>query len=339
MTTGTMLDHRWGIKKESTFGTNVVVDRFYVRTDDCKHAWDNRRRQGAGIASVGRRAVLGSRTYLPSGIGQINIKVPIESKSFGVLADVALGASTVTTITGGSQILLHSAITGTLLPSATIQFVDVMNSGTEVVTTYGGCTASKVTLEQANEDSVMLSVTFDALSRTTATAAATKSYTFGTIFDAYQATCGLGGSLTVPTTTVLALGLTTFADIRSWKLELDQRISINRWNINGGVRAQPTAGLPEIKWSAEVEHNATTLPDAMAAGTILPWYTTYTTTEAISAGFSQLQIVVPQLAITKGQQEPKMSGETSTFSVDADVKNDGTNKDLYIAYRTLDTAL
>lgn len=335
----TLLDHRIGLKKESVFGTPVVVDRFYPRTDDCKHTWDNRRRQGAGIVSGGRRSVLGARTYLPSGQGEITIKVPVESKQAGVLLDLAFGVSTVTSITGGSQIVFHPGISGTVLPSATIQFVDVENDGTEVVTTYAGCTASKVTLDQANEEPLMLEVQFDALSRTTATAAAVKAYSLGVIFDSFQASAAVGGSLTVPTTTALATGLTAFPDIRSWKLEIDQKIAADRWNINGGVRAQPTAGLPEIKWSAEVEHNQTTLPVAMSAGTILPWYTTYVTTETLSAGYTTLQVVVPQLAITKGQQEPKMDGSVSTFGVEADVKNDGTNRDCYVVYRTTDIAL
>ena len=335
----TLLDHRWGMVAETSYGTAVTVSRFYPRTDDCKHTWDPRRRQGVGITSGGRRAVLGARTYLPSGKGEITIKIPIESKAAGVLLNAAFGVSTVTTVTGGAQMNFTDQLTGTTMPSSTIQFVDAQNDGTEVVTTFAGCVATKVDLDQGNEDALMLGVTFDALSRTTATAAATKSYTYGTIFDAFQATHGLTGTLTVPTTTALATGLTAFNDVRSWKLSIDQKMSLDRWNINGGVRAVPVAGLPAIKFSAEIEHNATTLPAALVAGTILPWYTTYTTTETLSAGFTQLQVVLPQIALTKGNQAPKVDGSVSTFSIDGDVKNNGTGADVYLVYRSTDTAL
>lgn len=336
----TPLDHRWAIAKETTFGTAVTTSRFYVRTKDCKHKWNPRRRSGAGVQSGGYRTQLGGRTYLPTGQGEITIKVPVESKSFGLLFDVAFSVPTVTTITGGSQMLFHHGVTGTVKGSATIQFVDVMNdaAGTELVTTYAGCTVTKWKLSQDNEANLSFEVTFDALSRTTATAAATKSYTQGVIFDSYQAVAGLGGTLVAPTTTALATGLTAFNDIRSWSLEADYKPSTDRWNINAGSRSQPNLGVPDLKFSLEAEHNSTTLTAASAAGTLLPFYSTYTTTEAISAGFSQLQVVVPQISPVADPDPDPESGGTSTLKVDCDVWNNGTMQDFYLVYRTLDVS-
>lgn len=334
----TMLDQVWGMVQESTFNTPATVTRFYARTDDTKHEWDNRRRMGTGLVAGGRRTSLGSRTYVPTGIGTITVKLPVEDKSFGYLATAAFGVGSVAVITGGAQQTFTEAVTGTVLPSYTIQFQDVMNNGTVVTTTYSGCTASKVALEQGNETELTLTVTFDAVSRSTSIGAATKAYTLGTIFDSYQATVGLGGTLTAPTTTTLASGLTAFADMRSWKLDIDQKISINRWNLNGGVRLQPVAGMPDVKWSGEIEWNATTWPVALVAGSILPWYVTYTTTNSLGAGFTTLQVAVPQLAVTKGTQEPKMDGSVATFPIEATVTNDGSHPDFWVLYQSTDVA-
>ena len=168
---------------------------------------------------------------------------------------------------------------------------------------------------------------------------ATATYaTTPTLFDAYQASHGLSGALTVPTTTALATGLTAFADVRSWKLELEHGIDDGRWTQNGGLRGQPTAGELTGKFSADVEYNATTVQTALVAGTQSPWYCTYTTAETLGVGFTQLQVVVPRLGWIKGLPDVK-PGETVVASPEADVLNDGVNRTCYVVYRTTDTAL
>jgi hypothetical protein len=333
----TLMDHRLGLKAETTYGTPVTVNRFYPYLD-VKSEWDPRPRQGKGITSGGRRGHLASRRFLPNGQGSITTKIELESKNAGVILDAAFGASTVTTITGGAQMNFTPLTTGTLLGSYTIQVVKVQNEGTDFVETYAGCTASKFTIEQPEDDIPTLEVEWDALSYTTATGAASASYASApTIFDASQATVGYASTLTVPTTTALATGLTAITSFRSWKLDVDNKIDTGRWNLNA-ARTQPAMGMPEYKFSAKVEHNATTIPAAMAAGTQSPWYTTYTTTEAISSGFAQLQVVAPKVAIEKANIEAKI-GDLTMINLDATLTNDGTNKDLYVAYRTTDTAL
>lgn len=334
----TTLDHRWAMKRESTYNTPVTVDRFYPFLDGVEADWDPRPRQSMGQqGGNGRRGPLGSRRYVTIGQGTLKLSAELESKGGGVLLDWALGVSTVTAITGGSQIVCHPGIAGTVLPSATVQVVKVMNTGTEVVETYAGCTASKITIEQPEDDIPTIEVEADTRSYTTATAAATPAYpTTPTLFDHYQGACGLGGTLTAPTTLVLATGLTAFSDFRSWKLTIDQQIDKDRRIIGG--RNQPLVGIPKIKFSGKVEFNATTLPVALVAGTKLPWYQTWTTTEAISAGFAQLQVVIPQLALNKELPQVKV-GDTTVQAIDADVTNDGTNRDVYVVVRTVDTAL
>ena len=336
----TLLDHRFGMKKEATYNVPVVVDRFYPFIDGTESDWDPRPRQSAGQqGGTGRHALLGSRRYLPIGQGMVKLKVELESKAGGVLLDFAFGVSTTTVITGGTQQLFHPGIPGTFLPSATIQVVKVQNSGSETgsVETYSGCTAKKVTIEQPEDDIATIEVECDARSVTTATAAASQTYASApVIFDHYQGAVGLGGTLVAPTTTLLASGLTPFADMREWKLEIDQSIDDSRWVI--GSRNQPTVGIPKIKFSGKAEFNATTLTAGLIAGTKFPFYQTWTTTETLGAGNTQLQVVVPQLSLLKGLPKVK-PGETVMVDLSADVTNDGTNRDVWVVYRTTDTVL
>lgn len=286
---------------------------------------------------VGRHTQQSARAYTTIGQGAIKLKAVLESMDGGVLLDWALGVSTVTAITGGAQHVFHTGLSGTLLPSATIQAVKVENDGTEVVETYSGCTATKVAIEQPDNDEATIEVEADAMSYTTATAAASVSYASGpTIFDHYQGSVGFGGTLTVPTTTALASGLTAFADWRNWKLEIDQKANTSRWVA--GARHQPLAGRPEIKFSGEIEHNATTYTAAYTAGTVMPWYWTWTTTEVLGAGVVKAQLVLPALQLMKGLPASK-PGDVSVQEVDAMVDWDGTNEDMYLVLQTTDTAL
>jgi hypothetical protein len=333
-----LVDHRWGLKKETVYNTPVVVDRFYpwlkVEPD-----WDNRIRFAKGLAGGGgRRRTLGARAVVPRGLGSIKLSAELESKQGGVLYDLAFGVSTVTAITGGSQQVFNNGLTTGFLPSATVQVVDVSNPGTDYVLTYSGCTVEKATITQPEDDIPMIEVEFDCASLSTATAAATATYASGVLFDASQITsAGLGGAFVAPTTIALATVATSFLDWREFKVTIDNKLDgTDAWPLSG--RAQPVAGVPDIKFDGKANFQNTTIPTAYIVGTKLPWQATWTTGETLGAGFSQLQLAIPQMQLTKGMPKPDM-GKIGTIDVSAMVTNDGTNKDIYLVYRTTDTTL
>ena len=332
-------DHRWGMVEEVTFNTPLTVTRFYPWLE-VEPDWDNRLRYAQGLASGGgRRSVLGNRVVVPQGQGMIKVKCELESKQGGVLLRAALGMSTVTAITGGSQQVFHNKLTTGYMPSYTIQVVDVTNPGSDYVLTYSGCSAMKATIEQGEDEIPTIEVEFDAVSLSTATAAASASYaTSSYIFDASQAaSVGLGGSFTAPTTTALATGPTAFPDLRSFKVDIDQQLQVDG-RVLGATRSRPVAGIPEIQWSATAEFNGTTMQAAYIAGTALPFQATLTTAETLGAGFTQFQVAIPQLRLTKGM--PKITpGEVVTSDLEGKVFSDGTNNDIYVVYRTTDTVL
>lgn len=339
----TLLDDVIGLKKETTYGTRVTVDRWYPHLDDDETQWDPRIRQSMGLhGGAGRISPLGARNYPTAGQGVCTLKAELESKQGGVLLEAGIGVSTVTGVTGGAFMLFHPGITGTYLSSYTVQHVKVQNDGTDFVETYGGCTPSKVVIEQPEDDIATIEVTFDALNYTTATAKASASYaTSPVIYDAYNVSgVGLGGTLTVPTTTAFATGLTAIDYLREYKIELDHGIDDADWKL-GATRGRPVAGTPKISFTGKANFDGTTLPVALAAGTKLPLYVTYSTgiTDELSTGVSGgLQVVIPQLVLSKGLPKVK-AGERRVVDITAAVTNDGTNRDLYVCYRTVDTAL
>jgi hypothetical protein len=334
-----IVDDRWGIKKETTYGTAVTVDRFYPWVgSDVEGSWDNRRRTAEGlVGGGGRRAVLGSRSFLPTGMGMIKTKVELDSKGLGVLLDLALGVSTVTAITGGSQMNFHTGLSTGFLNSATIQVVKVMNTGTEYVETYRGCTAKKVTIEQPLESIPTAEIEWDALGITTVTAAATPAFPANTtMFDSSNAAGFLGGAWTAPTSNTLGTVGTAFADIKSWKLEIEQNLDVERWVLGG--RNRPIAGVPAYTFEADAEFNAVTIPDLVLSGSRFPFACTWTTTETLGAGFTQLQVAVPQMGLV-GDLAKVTIGETRGVAIKGEVTNNGTDRDIYVVYRTTDVAL
>jgi hypothetical protein len=338
----TLLDDRIGLKEEATYGVAVTVDRFYPHLDDDQSSWDPRLRQGQGLTGGGGRvSPLGARNYPVAGQGTVTLKAELESKQGGVLLKAALGVTTLTAVTGGAFQLFHPGITGTYLPSYTVQHVKVQNDGTDFVETYAGCTPRKVTFEQPEDDIMTVEVEFDALSLTTATAAASPTYASGTVlYDAYNVSgVGLGGTLTVPTTTAFATGLTSVTNWREWKLEIDQNIDDKDWKL-GTTRGRPVVGQPKITFGGKANFDDTVLPAALQAGTKLPFYCTYSTgvTNELSVGVSGgFQIVVPQMVLTKDLPKTKR-GDKRVVDVNAEVKNNGTARDVYACYRSVDVA-
>lgn len=338
----TALDDFVAMKPETTYGTAVTPDRAYPWVDGTEGDWQPQIRQGAGIfGGGGRTAVRASRAFLASGRGVVTVKSELESRAGGVLFEAALGVSTVSAVTGGSVQIFHDGVTNLVLPSRTIQLAKVLNDGSRRIETFRGCTAMKTTIEQPFNGIPTIEVEFDALGFTTATGAIVPSYaTTSNLYDAMHATIGYGGTLTAPTGTTVASGLTAVTNWRSWKLELDQAGNDDGWVLNGGVRSQPKVGMPTLKLTGEVEFNDTVLPDAYAAGTKNPWYCVWThPTELVGVVPALMQLVLPSVMVTKGNPQVKSGEAPRTYPVEFDVKNDGTNRDLYVVQRTQDTAI
>lgn len=332
-----LMDNQWGMALEGTYNTPVTVTRFYTWLDDVNSNWDIRRRDPAGLFPASNRTRRMDRVFLPIGQGTVVVKTELASRQGALLANAAMGVSTLTAITGGSQIMLTPGITGTVLPSYTIQVVKVLNNGSQSAETYAGCTAVSAEIEVPDDGIATIMVTFDARSYTTATAIATFAITAGAfLFDASNGAAGLFGTLTAPTTTTLATGLTAYANVKTWKLAWDNTADTARWVLGG--RNQPTIGELKPVLTATVEFNDTIVQAAYLGLTAMPFTATHTTAEVLSTGNSQFQCVIPASYLDTGI--PEAVETTATQDIQATVKYGTAGlPPFYLIWRTADTVL
>jgi hypothetical protein len=335
-----LTDNQVGLKVETTYGTPVTVDRFYPFLDGTAADWNTRQRQGQSIFVSSKRGWRGDRRVIPKGQGVITVKTELASRQGGVLFQLAHGVATSTLVSGTTYLAgFRTSVTGTVLPSATIQVGKVRNDGTVDVETYAGCTAVSFEIECPEDGILTISVTFDALAFTTVTALATASFTAGAfLFDHSQGLATLGGAFTAPTTVALGSSATSFGNMRSWKFTVDQSADLGRWVLTAQGRNQPTVGILSPVFSGDWEYNDTAARTIYLAGTGVPVVVTHTTAEVLSAGFSQFQLAIPQLFLS-APILPPVTADTSVVSVTGDVTYDGTNELFYTSLRTADVAL
>jgi len=322
-----LMENQVGMVKETVYNTPVTVTRFYPYISGTAGQFDTRQRQGQGVFVGTKRAWRGDRRVMPIGQGVVTIKCELASRQGGMLLEAATGVAAWTINGAGPSgvIVAKTSVTGTVLPSYTIQLGAVNNAGTVDVETFAGCTAVSAEIECPEDGILTISVTFDAWSFTTVTALATASYTAAAfLFDQSQGAAGVGGTLTVPTTIVLGTGTTAFGNFRSWKLTWSQTTDIGRWVLGG--RNQPTVSAVVATFGGSAEYNDTTLRTAYLAGTSLPVTVTHTTAEVlVPAGFSQFQVAIPQLFL-KSPILPEITADTSVVAVEGECTFDNTNE-------------
>lgn len=339
----TAMDDFVGGALESTFGTAVTVTRFYPWVPGGTDGqWEPQVRQGTGVlGGAGRTMVRASRSFLASGRGTVTVKAELESRAAGVLLTSAFGVAVApTAITGGSVQIYHTQVANLVMPSMTWQLRKILNDGSARVETFRGCTATKVKIDQPVNAIPTIEVEYDALAYTTATAAAVPSYAASSnLYDAMHGSVGYGGTLTVPTGSTVAAGLTADTKWRSWSLELEHAADVDGWVLNGGIRSQPKVGMPTGKLTGEIEWNDNIIPDAYTAGTQNAWLAQWQhPTETVGAVPALLQVVCPRIMWTKAPTTVTPGEAARTLSVEADIQSDGTNRDIYVVYRTQDTA-
>ena len=145
---------------------------------------------------------------------------------------------------------------------------------------------------------------------------------------------------TAPTATALATGGTAVANVRDFSLKVDHKIQGGRFNFGGsGKKSIPTYGLRDISGKMTIEYTDTAIRDAYIADTPLALTLTFTTTEALSTGFSTFQIVLPEIKLNG--EIPKTNGtDLIELSVDFDVLDNLTaTQPLWLVVRTADAAL
>lgn len=340
----TMLDHQLGLKQESTWNTPVTVDRFYEWLAGSGLDWDPNPVQGKGLR-VGAQVARAGRRVALVGKATGKLQAELASKGFGTLLNACWGTTTSTLVSGATYQQVHTpVVSGTYLPSLTIQEGIVMPGGTVHAYTYAGCSIADFELEMPENGIATLTVGVDGRSLATGTALATAAYpATPTLYASALPVSGamtVGGTLTTPTTTVVAsIAGGTAVAVKSWKLSVSNGLDLKR-DVLGG-RNQPVVGMREIKLTTVVEYDATTgatFRDAHIGQSSTPILLNATTAEALSTGTAQCQLAFPAAYIDKGPIPVPSEGEVVTTSIEWSILDLLTATPAYHVMRTADTA-
>ena len=286
------------VAQESTYGTYVAGTRAF-EFDDEGFDFEPVRVDGKGL-KVGARAPLAYRSVDTVKAGTGSLTVPAATKGMGLLLNAALGTSASTLVSGTTY--QQNYTLGDTPPSLSIQKSIPRNtSGTIDPYSFLGCMVTSWSFDGANADLPTFSFSYDIRALDTAQAFASLTYpslTTGSIYSFKDVASTYGGTVTNPTTTALASGGTATTDVRDFKFDVNNNLSIEGFNHGlAGLHRKPTVGMREITGSFTAEYEATTYRDDYLANTSRPLVVTYTSAESLSAGTSTLQFVFPDIKV------------------------------------------
>jgi hypothetical protein len=333
-----------GFKKETTYGTAVTVDRFLEYTSETLD-FEREYYQGTGLRAGSRLARSGRRVLAKDGAaGDIELEVP--SRGLGTLLELLTGTATSTVVSGALYQQLFTLQKTDFLPSATIQKgIPRLGADTVDAITLKGAVNTSFEISMANAEVLKLKTSWHGREVDTTVGYATPSYAASIdLFSFVGASIVVGGTVTVPTTTTLASGGTSVANVRDFSISVDQKLDDNGWNLgSAGKRSRRGAvGLAEVKGKFTAEYDSTTFRDAVRDQTPLALVATFQAAGAadITAGNKPtFQVVVPDIRF-EGELPKSNGGDVITQSIDF-TAFDGlvAAHALYIATRTADTAL
>lgn len=339
----TQLDASIGIGKESTFGTAVVVDRFYEFVDE-KFEWKPTFVQGQGLR-VGARLARNDRRKLGKSEAEGELNIEAVSKGIGRLLEAALGASTSTMIAAGPGYQQNHTLTTTdPLPSYTIQKgTPPIGGGATSALTFTGAVCKSLELSCSAGDILQMKISFACRDVVSNIGYAAPSYPAAPeLFTFVDAAITIGGTVTQPTTTALATGGTAVANITEWSFSIDNKLDDGGFGFGGaGKRGRKqVVGMAEAKGKITAEYTDNTLRDAYLNQTPLSMVVTFQSTVSIAAGvFPTLQVVLPLIKL-EGELPKSNGGKPITQSIDYTVLDPATAAaPVTIVYRTADTTI
>lgn len=338
----TQLDSSIGIKKEATYGTPVVVDKFFEFTDE-EFTWVPTFAQGNG-QRYGRRVAASDRRVLVKEEANGSLTVEAVTKSLGALFEAALGTATSTLVSGAAYQQLFTPTATDYLPSYTIQKgIAPLGGGAVSPQTYAGQVCSGFELSASSGD--IPTIKFDFLGRSvdTTTSYAAPSYPASNqLLSFVNGSITIGGSVTLPTANALASGGTAAANIRDFSLTYDNALDENGFNYNAtGKRGRkPAVGLRSITGTLTAEYDSDVLRDAYLAQTDLALVLTFASTVAISAGvFPTIQVTIPNIRL-EGELPKSAGGDVVTQSIGfTGLDNRTAPHPFYVAIVTPETAI
>lgn len=329
-------------KKETTYGTSVTPDvAVEFLEEDLEYLPEYV--QGAGMR-VGKIVARGDRRVLGKEMVGGSFTVEGVTKGLGKLFEAALGTASSTLIAGTSYQQLFTATTTDYLPSYTIQKgIPFLGGATTTAHTFTGMVCSGFELSAAQGGIPTIKFNWVGKALATGTAYAAPSYPTGVAeFSFIHGSLRVGGSVTVPTTTALAVGGTASAIVTDIDLAWDNALDEGGFTFGGaGQRVRkPAVGLRSLSGSLTAEYTDSTLRDAFIAQTDVAIVLTFATTTLISgSSFPTLQVVIP-LTRLDGELPKASGGEVVSQTIPfTGLDNGVAASPIYVAIVTAETAI
>lgn len=317
MAVGTGVDAQFGMVAEVTYGTAVTVTRFLeFQQESIKVALGQYMPMLLGRGQATMRGA-NVRTYTTGGGG--DTVHTLQTVGFGLLLKMCLGA--VNTV-GAAAPYTHTFTpdtSGLQGISATLQVGRPSINGTVQPFTYAGAKVVKWKLEGKVDDAVVLTVTWDVKSETTATPLASKSY----------ASSGADLIFTDGSATIDSASIS----IKSFSIECDNGLAVGRRFI-GNTKKEPLRnGELAITGNLEYEFEGLTRHTALVAGTLL---NSLVLTFATGTDSDGIVATIPQMIYMPGG-EPTVGGpDIVAESMPWKATDNDTDDIISLAYITSD---
>ena len=316
------IGHQFGFKKEVTWGTAVVVDRFLEFTSESLER-TNIYAQSNGIKSGRRYGGSGRRIARQTAQGSVTFEVA--TKGFGLFFEQLLGAvSSVNTV---GTVWTHTFTPGTIFDkSMTIQKgVDIVGTTAQAFT-YPGAKVAAAEFSIDTDGLLMMTADFVAKQELDSTALATASYVAPVIFTYSEG--------------VIKKDTVNVASVRSVpSLRIANNLNVDRIFLgNTGLIEQPiNQPFDEISGSLDVEfRNLTDFYDLFQADTEFQLQLVFTGGLIEGAHNFTLQITVNNCRVEG--ETPKVTGPEYVYQTIPFIGlDDASLAAVEIVYKTTDT--
>lgn len=337
----TQLDSSVGIKKETTFGTGVTVDRFPEFLSESLE-WKPEYLLSKGLRA-GSRVARADRRKLGKQHVEGEISLEAAARGLGIFFEALMGQATSTIIgTGPAYQHLFTLTATDPMPSYTIQKgIPLLVNGAVQPHTFKGMTCTKGTISSEQGGMVKLDTSWFGKELDTATSYAAPSYAASQEpFTFVDGAVTLGtAAVTVPTTTALASGGTAAGNVRDFSLTIDNKMDTNGFTFGSGgkIGRRPVLGYTDISGKATIEFDSVVQRDAYLNNTSQSLVMTFTTATSLQSGvFNTLQIVCPVIKLD-GETPKAVSDGVVLQNAGFTVLHNGTDAPVYIVLRNLDT--
>lgn len=327
------INSQLGVKVESTYGTAVVVDRFY-QFNSMGVDYEHVRLRSEGLRSSGYAPLASQQRIAVQGA-----KVPVEmewmTKGMGWWLPQMLGYGTTTGPTDSAY--THTGTLGALYGDYfTMQGNFPLNpAGTDQAITFAGCKVTDWELSCDVDGLMMFKPSVDARAVATGTALASASYPSGMVPYGW-----IDVAATIAGTAVA---------VKSWTVKCDSQLKADRYKQQASaLKQEPTEdGQRKITWEAEIDFDSLTQHNRVRAtvdanASVALVFTASCADSGVLIGAStppSTTITMPKASFDKfdGLEMKGPDGPGISAKISGDVLWDGSNSPVTIAYVSADS--